>query len=167
MKRYLNIQTFGPWIAFIAVPLLVNGFVAAVFVTPQKTQLQAWHDAETLATLKPKLKELLGESHRIRVEESNQGAIMQDAQGAMQAIQKTAAQNSVQVIETRMQGQGEEGASMLPFELEVTGTFNKLARWVSDLESQKNFRIDSWALRPLPNQTLQLSVKMAVFVGGN
>ena len=166
MNLHFNIRTYSAWIAFIVVPLLVNGLVAASLVAPQKAKLQAWRDAQKLAALKPKLKELLAESHRVKVAQLETGATLQDAQGAMQALQKSAGRNSVQITETKLPGQSAQSDSSIPLELEVTGPFNKLARWMSEVESQHTFQINSWALSTQNQQTLRLSIKMVAFVGG-
>ena len=166
MKRHLNLRTLGPWVVIIALPLVVNGLVAATFVAPQKARLQDWRDAQKLSLLKPKLKELLVESHRVKIAQLETGVMLQDAQGAMQALQKSAGRNSVQIVETKLPGQGGPSEGSIPLELEVTGAFNKLAHWMSDVESQNTFQINSWTLRSTQNQTLQLSIKMTAFTGG-
>ena len=167
MNPRFNIRTYSIWIAFIAIPLMVNGIVAATFVAPQKARLQDWRDAQKLALLKPKLKELLVESHRVKISQLETGVMLQDAQGAMQALQKSAGRNNVQIIETKLQGEGAPSGGSIPFELEVTGKFNKLAHWMSDVESQNTFQINSWTLQTTTSQSLRLSIKMAAFTGGN
>jgi len=165
MNFHFNIRTYGYWLIFLAVPLLVNGLVAATFVAPQKVKLQDWRDAKTLAAIKPKLKTLLAESHQVRMEQLEGGTTLQDAQSAMQALQKSAGRNGVQITETRLQGERTQSSGSIPLELEVTGAFNKLARWMSEVESQNTFQINSWTLST-QNQNLRLSIKMNAFVGG-
>ena len=168
MNLHFNIRTYGLWAAFIAIPLMVNGLVTATLVTPQKVKLQDWRDAKTLAVLKPKLKELLAESRQARMAQVEGGTILlQDAQGAMQSLQKSAGRNNVQITETRMQGEEARSSNSILLELEVTGAFNKLARWMSDVESQSTFQINSWNLKPATDQPLHLSIKITAFVGGS
>ena len=165
--RGVTRRTISIGLVVIAVPLIANGLVAATFVAPQKAKLQAWRDAQTLAAVKPKLKELLTESHRVKIEQLETGVMLQDAQGAMQALQKSAGRNSVQIVETKLPGQGAQSEGTIPLELEVTGAFNKLARWMSEVESQHTFQINSWTLASAQqSQTLRLSIKMVAFVGG-
>ena len=176
MKASFNLSTLlrsgGPWILFIAAPLIVNGMIWKGFVVPQRTQLLAWHDAKSLIGLKPKLKELLAESRRIRMEWAGSAFSKKDYAGVMQTIQQSAGRYGVQVTETRTKGaavqQETAGQSATPLELEVTGSFSKLARWMSDVETQEGFQIDSWTLKRAleQNPQSQLSVKMTVFLGG-
>ena len=167
VKIRLNSQSLVnqlPWIAFIVVPLLVNGMIAKVFVAPQQAKVKALRDAQALATLKPKLKSLLAESHRVRVERSSTGFAGKESQAVMQAIQKSAGRHGVQITETKMNRQEAQGA--MPLELEVTGSFSKLAHWMSDVETEDGFRIDSWTLNKTSESTPQLSVKVTVLLGG-
>ena len=176
MRTRVNILTIlrsgGPWILFIAAPLLVNGIAWRGFVVPQRTQLLAWHDANSLIALKPKLKELLAQSRQIRMEWAGTAFSKKDYAGVMQSIQQSAGRYGVQVTETRTKGaaiqQETAGQSAIPLELEVTGSFSKLARWMSDVEGQEGFQIDSWTLKKTSDQVpqVQLSVKMTVYLGG-
>ncbi|MBI4436650.1 MAG: type II secretion system protein M [Candidatus Omnitrophica bacterium] len=165
MKHFRwNAGTYIPWIAFIAVPLLVNGIVWKTFVVPQRARVKTLHDAQTLAAIKPKLKALLTESHKLRVARSNTGFAGKESQAVMQAIQKSAGRNGVQITETKMNRQETQGA--MPLELEVAGSFSKLAHWISDVETQDGFRIDSWTLRKNSAASSQLTVKVTVLLGG-
>ena len=175
MKTSFNISALirsgGLWILFIAAPLLVNGIVWRGFVVPQRTQLLAWHDAKSLIALKPKLKELLAQSRQIRMEWAGTAFSKKDYAGVMQTIQQSAGRYGIQVTETRTKGesiQQSAGQTTIPLELEVTGSFSKLARWMSDVETQEGFQIDSWTLKKTSEQVpqLQLSVKMTVYLGG-
>ena len=176
MKVQFNISALirsgGPWILFIAAPLIINGMIWKGFVVPQRTQLLAWHDARSLIGLKPKLTELLAESRRIRMEWAGTAFSKKDYAGVMQTSQQSAGRYGVQVTETRTKGEAVQresaGQTMIPLELEVTGSFSKLARWMSDVETQEGFQIDSWTLKKASEQApqLQLSVKMTVYLGG-
>ena len=151
---------------------MVNGFVWQTVVLPQKTELGAWQGAKTLAALKPRLKALLAESRQLRVEQAKSELTQKDPQAAMQAIQKSAGQYGVAIKETRMKGQAtpkeaQTAQTAIPLELEVTGSFNKLARWMNDMETEAGFQIDSWSLKPssTSDRISELSVKLTTFLG--
>ena len=38
------------------------------------------------------------------------------------------------------------GFSAMPIRLELEGSFGKLTRWMSDVESQYGFQVDSWEI---------------------
>ncbi len=159
---------YGSWLAFVAAPLIINGLVWKSYVVPQQATLHAWRDAQAVAESRPKLKTLLSESYQLRLN-WGKASFTKDYPSVMQVIQRSAGTHSVQVKETRMKGQQSQGDTekqTIPLELEVTGSFSKLARWMSDIESQYGFRVDSWTLEKSSEASPQLSVRMTVFTGG-
>ena len=161
--KFNKIQSFLPWVAFIVIPLIANGIVWKAFVVPQKTKVDALHQARVLAELKPQLQLLLFESHQIRVDAAKNRSGRMDTPTLLQTLQRSAARHSVQIIETKMQG--EKSGGNIPLELDVTGGFNKLARWMSDIESEGTFGIESWSLTKTAD-LLKLNVKMTASGGG-
>ena len=159
----LDIARARKWLTFLVVPLLVNGFLWRVLVVSQQTRVRDWRDAKALSEQKPKLKTLLTEGHQIRLEEANHGFSQKDSQGAMQMIQQSAARYNVQVKETHLKGGETRGE--IPVELQLAGSFSKLSRWMSDVESQSGFRIDSWTLSKGADQCT-LNLKATLFLGG-
>jgi len=137
--------------------------IAKAFVAPQQAKVKALCDCQTLTAIKPKLKTLLAESHRVRIERATTGFAGKESQAVMQAIQRSAGRHGVQITETKMNHQ--EAQSTMPLELEVTGSFSKLAHWMSDVETQDGFRVDSWTLKKNGEAASQLSVKVTVLLG--
>ena len=168
-KQQATIRRYGLWIIFLAVPLIVNGIVWKGFVIPQQKRVNAWREAKTVSEVKPKLKILLAESHQVRLD-WGKASFTKDYPSVMQLIQQLAGRHSVHVTETRMKGQEAQGAAggqTIPLELEVSGSFSKLARWMSDIESQYGFRIESWSVgKPSSGDLPELTLKLTVFAGG-
>ena len=156
-KRYVRV--YGPWVAFLAAPLLVNALVFRVALLPERSKVFAWKEARSLSEVKPEFQALLTESRQIRVALGKSALGRRDNQTVMQTIQQSAKRNGIQVSETKMQGQAAQENGTVPVELDASGTFAKLARWMSELESEEGFRLDSWMLREG-----KLNLKMTVFL---
>ena len=163
------------WLAVGALPLLVNMMVWGVFVVPQRRQLSAWQEAQALITLKPKLASLVTDSHRLAMEWDRTAFRADDPSAVMQRIQRLAGQHGVQIKEISTQGEegqatGHErtvaGFSTLPLDLEVSGSFSKIARWMNAVESQSCLQIDAWILAPEKDagQASRLSVNLTAFL---
>ena len=171
-KPRLNLETarsYGSWLAFLVLPIILNGLVWRGFVVPQKSRLKAWQDAQAVTEVKPKLKALLAESYQLKLD-WGKASFAKDYPSVMQILQQSAGRHGVQIQETAMKGQEAQkdlGKQALPLELRVTASFGKLARWMGDLESQYGFRIDSWSVgKPSTGGLPELTLKMTVFTGG-
>ena len=94
----------------------------------------------------------------------------------MPAIKKLAGRHHVQVQQLNVSGAMAESADhgtlpagkTVPVELEATGRFSQLARWMSDVERQSGLQVDSWDLVPAKaaGQSYRLTVKMTALLGG-
>ena len=89
------------------------------------------------------------------------------------AVQQSAERYGLQVNKISVQERGEwqgrgsvSGLSPLSLELDVTGNFGKVARWMSDLETQSGMQIDSWTLTAGadPGEPHKLGIKLTAFV---
>ena len=120
---------------------------------------------------------LLSKCYQIRIDWSENGFTKEDSQKVNEVLQKSAGRCHVQILRTQMEGKGIRGAASkngpvvsgfatLPLELQLSGRFSRLARWLSDIESQHGFQIDSWRLENSPSDALPtLSVKLTAFLG--
>ena len=158
------VAQYGWWVGLLAVPLAVNGLLWTALVVPQRHALQAWHDADALATLAPKLEAFLIESRRMVLQWNETGFTREDSAAAIQAIRRVGERHRVRINEVSTKGVPAD--SMISVEADVAGSFSKLGRWMSDLESQAGLQIDSWALRPdeRPDEPHQLTVHLSAFL---
>ena len=173
------IRSYGIWIALLAVPLVVNGVIWTTMVVPQRTQLTAWRDTQRLTKIKPTLESALSESHRMLVDVERTGFASDDPSAVMQAVQRLAGLHRVQIKEVSAQGQQARtaqtaksadhsipGFAAMPMDLQVTGHFSKLGRWISAVEAQSGLQIDSLAITAgkEPGEPHQLTVHLTAFL---
>ena len=151
----------GPWLALLAIPLLVNGLLWHLLVRPEQATLQSLRDAHTLTALRPKLEALLAESHQLVTEWQRTSFSAGDPSTPMQTIQRVAGLHRVKIEQITAMGQAAAqaptgqtqsspvpGYTTMPIELEVIGRFSKLAHWMSAIESQAGLQVDSWMITP-------------------
>ena len=157
------------WVVVFGAPILVNGLLWMVLVTPLQMRLRTLRSAQAVAEIKPALEVLLKESHKI-LSNSNSPRTGFGEEGdfaVTSALEQLASRHHLQV-EVRTKGpQGSSAkGSTIPLEVVVTGHFNKLGRWISDLETQSNLQINSWTLIPgkEPNQPPQLTADITAFL---
>ena len=177
------IRSYGLWVALLAVPLVVNGIIWTTTVIPQQAQLAAWRDTQRLATVKPALESALSESHRMLVDVERTGFASDDPSSVMQAVQRLAGLHRVQIKEVSAQGQqararqGKDqvaraadrsipGFAAMPMDLQVSGHFSKLGRWISDVEAQSGLQIESLAITAgkEPGEPHQLTIHLTAFL---
>ena len=166
------IRSAAFWIALGALPVLLNVSIWKTFVVPQQAQLGAWREAQALITLKPKLASLVTESHQLAMAWDRTAFRADDPAAVTQRIQRLAGQHGVQIKEMATQGQAKDherivpGFSTLPLDLEVTGSFSKIARWMNAVESQSCLQMDSWILTPdkEAGRASHLSVSLTAFL---
>jgi len=160
----------------VAIPLAVNIAVWRVLVVPQQASLRAWRNTRVLTELQPKLAALLSQAHQTLAEWQRTSFASNDPSAVMQAVRQLAGRHHVEVRELNVSGAAaptaEHGAlpvkGTVPIEFEATGRFNRLARWMSDVERQSGLQVDAWELTPATaaDQSCRLTVKMTAFLQG-
>ena len=171
-------QRYGRWLLVLALPVLANGLLWRKLVVPLQADLQQWHDKQTLTTLRPRLEELLGESRRLVSAWERNRPFVDDPAAALQAIQRLADRHKVRLtqrtaggVRATGRGRGREAEAearvsveAVTLDLEAAGRFSKLAHWLSDIEAQPGFQVESWAFTPAKEagEPLQLTVKLMV-----
>ena len=160
-------QQSGRWVVFLALPLLVNGILWTAVVMPQRNRLRAWHDAHAIVTLRPQLATLLTDGQQAIQQWPQTDFGADDPSAPMQRIQRLAGAHHVKVSELQSGQAAPSQHATRPLELEVTGSFGKLAHWLSAVESQAGFRIERWTLSPgtEPGAPNHLTVKITALLG--
>ena len=169
-------RRYGPWLGLLLFPLALNLLAWRALVLPQRANLGAWRNTQTLTELQPKLATLLSESHQVLTEWRRTAFTSDDPSAVMQTVQQLAGRHHVDVRQLNVSGMMAETAEpgalpaggSAPVEIQATGRFNQLTRWMSDVETQSGLQIDSWILVPgkASEQSSQLTVKMTALLQG-
>ena len=152
----------SPWLALALIPLAVNLVLWHLLYVPQRAALWKQRQAWILVEKKPEIETLLKESHKLRASWEPTQFSRKDPSAAVEAIQQMVGRYGLQIRNLQTQGSGGRagmpaaagknaaarvpGFSTMPISLELAGSFNKLARWMTDVESQYGFQIDSWQI---------------------
>ncbi len=144
------------WAALLVVPLIVNLMVWSLWVSPQRRQLEAWRRAEHAAEIRPQLERVLADSRALVAEGRQVPFSRNDPAAVLQTLQQIAGTHHVQVKTIHTDGQqtagtpavGLEGFTSLPLQLDVTGSFGRVTRWMGEVESQPGLQLESWTLAP-------------------
>lgn len=180
MIRDLNPKTlltfFGPWALLLVVTLLIDWAIWKIAVLPQQEKLKAWREMEIFTELKPKLEALIVESNQLR-EDSKQSLFdKDDPSQAMQVIQSLALKHRIEVGQINLKGKDSvsenakrierdfPGFSAVSMDLNATGGFDRLARWMNDMESQDGFQIDAWTMKSDKDSSKPPQLNMGVTV---
>jgi hypothetical protein len=177
----------GLWVAVLLGPLIVNAVVHAALVAPQQATVRAWQETQWLLQQKPKLETLLAQSHHLLSDWGHTSFTIEDPAEPVQVIQRLAGRHRVRVVSAKTGEQefsdsvkgrrgkrrragspdpSASGVSITPLVVEVTGSFGRLAQWLSDIETHAGFQIESLELAPedalnLPHRlTLKLTARL-------
>ncbi len=163
----LIVEEMTPWAIVLIVPLVINLLVWYGLVRPQQRALENWQETHSAAAMKPKLETLLAQSQQLLSQWTQTSFSQADPAAVMQTIQRLAGVYHLQVKElTTTSAQPVGGSATMPLELEVLGSYHKLARWMGDVESQAGLQIDSWTITPghEPGEPHHLSVHMTALL---
>ena len=174
-------KRFGPWLKLALIPLAVNLVLWHFLYVPQRAALQRWRQAWILVDKKPEIETLLKESRELRASWEPTRFSRKDPSAPVEAIQQLVGRYDLQIRNLQTQGSAAQvgkgkvapnattripGFSTMAMSLELSGSFSKMARWMSDVESQYGFQIDSWEMtgsRELGQPTL-MTVQVTAFL---
>ena len=135
-------RSYGKWALVLLVPPLVNGALWVTLVIPQQRREQSQRSMRTMTDLKPKLETLLNASSRLVAAAKQPGGASDDPSAAIQRVQRLADRHRVRLSTLKA------GGKAAALDVEATGRFSKLARWLGDVEAQPGLRIESWNMTP-------------------
>lgn len=166
------VARYGWWVGLFVVPLLINGMTWTALVVPARKQVETWQETAAIREITPKFEALLAESQKTLADRARSSFASDDPSAAMQAIQRLAEVHHVRIKELSAIGQTAGGShqaasiGVVPLELEVTGHFSQLARWMSAIEGHSGLQIDSWTFAPgqAAEQAHRLTIKMTAFL---
>lgn len=173
-------RRYGPAALLLTLPLIVNSVIWGNLTVPQREKLQEWRDQQRFIELKPKFEAVLLESQKTLGHWEQTSFSKEDPSAAMETIERLAGHHRLEIkgIHLREKESNQPGAEQTkqdnPFfttmslNLNVAGSFDRLARWVNDIEAQSGLRIDSWKLASATasKQTPRLDVNITVFLKG-
>lgn len=175
------IKRYSVGIPLLILPLILNVLLWKSVTLPQQLKLRELRDKQLLIALKPKLEALLLQSRQL-LEEKNASFMLGDPSAAMQTLERLAGRQQVEIkqIHTKnerssAQTNSQQTKPLLPgfstpsIHMEVTGSFDKLARWVSEVEAEPSLLIDSWILESAKDsrQPHRLIADITVFLREN
>jgi hypothetical protein len=138
--------------AIIALSLFFNMLFNKFFVAPVQQNQNAHQDVSNLIELKPRLEGLLSESETMMNNWMASSWKIKEPMHAIEQLQQLARKHDIKIKETRLISNTKElnkgmerksGESFeVPISLEVSGNFNKLGRWLNELENQPLVRIE-------------------------
>ena len=154
------------WIALFVSPLLLNLFLWSCIFLPLQKRLSSLQSARASVEVKPSLETSLKESDLI-LKALNQGQASfsgEDPSVVTEAFQQLVTRHHLLMADLKT---GSPGGRGIPLEAELSGSFNKLARWISDLEADPRFQMDSWNFKAgAPHEPTVLRVKLTAFTQG-
>jgi type II secretory pathway component PulM len=134
----------------IATPLVANAAVWTLVVQPQHAKTQAARDAHAVAEFRPKLQGLLADT-RAAVADPQRGTFSaSDSTRVVETVRRLAGDHRVTLGEVEAAAPGAKDGATLPMPVSVraTGSFGKLARWLSDLEAHPGLQIEELSITP-------------------
>ena len=154
-------------VALVAAPLVINLAVGMLLVAPAQRRVEAEQSGRTLTELTPRLESLLRRSHQLLTSWDRTGRTGDDPAASTALLERLADQHRLQLTKLSGRQARSEGtsasASMMPVEVEVAGRFGKLARWLSEVESQSGLQVEAWTVTAGgPNEPARLAVKLSV-----
>ena len=146
MNNQFTVQTFtrvySKWVVLFAIPLVVNLALWAIYVSPQKKHLEKVRRSDAMYTLVPKAEGLLKQSHQAIVAWERSGPPTGDASTAIQSIRRLADQHTVQLGSLG----AERGGNSPLVNVQASGRFSRLARFLSAMERQPGLQVESWSV---------------------
>ena len=187
-----KIQTWrarwSPWPEVLLIPLAANLVVWGVLYGPQKRRLESWREAQLLVEQKPRMEALLRESREVQSGWESTRFSKKDPSAVVEVIQQLAGRHGVEITHIQTQGASSKGKGAVPskqkaapsaravggfstvaVQLEAVGNFGKLARWMSDVETQYGLQIDSWSMTAgnEAGQPSRMTLQITAFLRGN
>ena len=173
------LRRYGPTALVLTLPLIINSLIWRQLTIPQQVKLQEWRDQQRFVELKPKFEAVLLEAQKTLGHWEQTSFSKEDPSAAMETIERLAGHHRLEIkgIHLREQEPARPGAEQtkqdssffttMSLNLNVAGSFDRLARWMNDIEAQSGLRIDSWKLASatVSKQTPRLDVDITVFLG--
>ena len=151
------VRSYGKWALVLAVPPLVNCAIWVTLVIPQHRQEQSRRSMRMMTELKPKLDTLLDTSSRLVTAAKQSWRDSKDHSAAIQLVQRLADRQHVRLSTLKA------GGKAAALDVEASGRFSKLARWLGDVEAQPGLLIESWNITPgeQPGEPAHATVKLS------
>ena len=165
----------APWVRasrtialVIATPVAANVLVWTLLVQPQHAKTQAARDRHAVAEFKPRLQALIGEADAALAEWQREAFSASDPTRVVEAMRRLAGTHRVSVEDVQTDAVASQprpaGVIPLPVSVRATGSFSKLARWLSALEAHPGLRIEQLSIAPAASGQSVASLKMTALL---
>ena len=170
-------KNLNRWLRWALIPLGMNLVLWQWLYIPGKAALQEWNQNFMLVETKPKMEALLNESREIRLSWEPTRFSQKNPSAAVEAVRQLAGRYDLQIQKLQAQeisrGRKEKtaakipGLSAMPITVVLAGNFNQMVHWISDLEHQYGFQIDSWQMTGAGElgQPTKIAVELTAFMG--
>lgn len=177
-------KRFSPWLKLALIPLAVNLVLWQLLYIPRRAALRGWQQTGILLETRPKIEVLLKESRESMVSWEPTRFSRKNPSAAAEVIQQLAGRydlyvHKLQTQEASLARKGKpaaasknapakiQGFSTMSISLDLRGSFSQMVRWISDLESQYGFQIDSWQIIGSSelSQPTQMTVQVTALLG--
>jgi len=165
-------KTARLWLGLILIPLLFNALVRFAIFEPLQKRLGSLQTRYAFVQDRPRLEAALRQSDEL-LQSWAQGVFPAgDTAAVNAAIERLAKQYHLQVgrVQGKVTGQSPvPGISTESLDVELAGSFHKLARWVGDVEAHPGFQIESFTFTPGKESNLLVHVtgKMTALMRGS
>ena len=170
---------YGPWLALLSLPVFLNGFLWGHFTFPAEAKFHNWRDAAQFFEYKPKLEALLREADGLLKSWQEKNFGKEDPSAAIQVIERLAGKNRIEIKKVDLADESGKHAEKPPkpalpqistvsLSLEVAGSFDKLARFMSDVENETGLQMEAWNMTSTTasDQPHRLTMTITAFLQG-
>ena len=173
LGRWRSHAAFGSRVAaWLIAPALCNFALWASLMLPQQRRLLVAQEAQAFTTLRPRLDALVQHTSQTLHAWETTGFSQNDSSQVTQVIQRTADQAHIKITDLKTEPNGGKSPhaafKTLGLQLTATGSFGKLARWLSDVESRSGFQVESCTLTSAgkPDEPHQFVVELTALLRG-
>ena len=159
-----KMRSLAACVGLAIVPVALNLAIWRGWLVPKQARVRLLQEASVAASAKPELASLLKDSQGLAAQWKGANLGERDAFSATRRVEQIAASKRVTIM-TISAKPGQQGS--VPIEVEATGRFNPLARWLAELEAQAGLQVDEWSFAPpdKPGQPERLKIELTAKVG--
>jgi type II secretory pathway component PulM len=150
----------------LVAPLAINAVVWSAVLTPLQANLQRLRNLEAATEMRPQLEKMIRESDGILQTWSTTSFGRDDVAAVSPAIRRSAARQHLTLTDIKESSGGMfTGPNVRSLEVQASGRFNKLARWMSDLEKGAGFVVDSCSMKGDGTGNCTMTLRVTAFLG--
>ncbi len=137
------IRDIRPWAILFVAPLFINILLWQAVIRPEQSRLRQRSEISRMEELKPRFETVLTESQVLLSGEKQTGFEKRDVSQTLDELQRWARQYHVEIKNSKIKESGPSGAEL---NVNVTGNFDRIAQWVSEIEKSPRLQLSTWTL---------------------